>query len=87
MGFYHGPSQEPEEEPGGCMEVFVISRAVFGILAVPLLIMIGVIAVIVALIVLFSVGWILGLVGLALIGVGIAFYARWERDKFRSEGH
>ncbi|MHB8577278.1 MAG: hypothetical protein ACYDCQ_18350 [Dehalococcoidia bacterium] len=88
MGFYYGKSEppKPEKEPGGCMEVWAISRAVFSILAVPLLILSGVIIAIVALIALFSVHWLLGLAGLGGIAGGIAFYARWERRKFRSGG-
>jgi hypothetical protein len=83
MGTYYG-SQKPEKEPGGCMEALMISRAIFGILALPLLIMIGAIFGLVVLVALFSIHWLLGLLGLALIAGGIAFYARWERSKFRS---
>jgi hypothetical protein len=86
MGFYYGKQQEPEKEPGGCMEVWVISRAVFGILAVPLLVLAGVILGIVGIVALFSIHWLLGLAGIAAAGGGIALYARWERRKFRSGG-
>ena len=77
---------EPEKQPGGCMEVLIISRAVFGILAVPLAVMIGLVLAIVALVALFSVHWLLGLAGIVAIGCGIALYARWERGRFRSGG-
>ncbi|HZQ36566.1 MAG TPA: hypothetical protein VFD32_11575 [Dehalococcoidia bacterium] len=88
MGFYYGPGQQPkqEKEPGGCLEVLVISRAVFGILAVPLAVLIGVLVAIVAVLWLFSVFWLLGLLGIAAIVGAIALYARWERNKFRSGG-
>ncbi len=88
MGFYYGKSQqpEPEKEPAGCMEVWVITRAVFGILAIPLLILVGIILVIVAIVVLFSIHWLLGLAGIAAAIAGIIFYARWERTRFRSGG-
>ena len=88
MSFCYGPSQqpEPEKEPGGCMEVVVITRAVFGILAIPLAIMIGLILAVVALVALFSVHWLLGLLGIAVIVAGIAVYARWERTHIRSGG-
>ena len=86
MGTYYGSQRpkEPEKEPGGCMEALMISRAIFGILALPLLIMIGAIFGLVVLVALFSIHWLLGLLGLALIAGGIALYARWERSKFRS---
>ena len=88
MGFYYGQSQppEPEQEPGGCMEVVTITRAVFGILALPVLLIAGVILGLVALVWLFSVHWLLGLAGIVAIGIGTAFYARWERRTFRSGG-
>jgi len=85
MGFYHGSVQqpEPEKEPGGCMEVLIISRAIFGVLLIPLAVVLGVLAAIIVLVALFSVHWALGLLGLATAAVGIAWYARWERRKFR----
>lgn len=88
MGFYYGqsPPPEPEKEPGGCMEALIITRAVFGILALPLLIMFGVIVGLVLLVVLFSVHWLLGVLGLFVIAAAIAVYARWERIKFRPGG-
>ncbi len=88
MGFYYGQSQppQPEKEPGGCLEVLVISRAVFGILALPLAIMLGVVLALVALVALFSVAWYFGVLGLVVIGAAIAGYARWERTRFRSGG-
>jgi hypothetical protein len=88
MGFYYGgpKAPEPEKEPGGCMEVLIITRAVFGILALPLGLMVGVILAIVVIVALFSTNTLLGLVGLAVIAAAIAGYARWERRKFRSGG-
>ncbi len=88
MGFYYGPGREPkkEKEPGGCLEVLTISRAVFGILAIPLAVLIGVLLIIVAVVWLFSIFWLLGLLGIAAIAGGIAAYARWERNKYRPGG-
>jgi hypothetical protein len=88
MGHYYGPSRQPEQdkEPGGCMEVWIISRAVFGILAIPLLVLAGIILGIVGIVTLFTIHWLLGLAGIAAAAAGIAFYARWERSKFRSGG-
>ena len=68
------------------MEVWVISRAVFGILAVPLLVLAGVILGIVGIVALFSLHWLFGLAGLVTAGGAITVYARWERRKFRSGG-
>jgi len=35
---------------------------------------------------LFSVFWLLGLLGIAAIAAAVGLYARWERNKFRSGG-
>jgi hypothetical protein len=83
MGFYYGSSTPPEDkEPGGCMEALILTRAAFAALAIPAAVLLGAILAIVLLFVAFSVHWIVGLLYLALIVAGIAFYARWERGKF-----
>lgn len=84
MGFYQGPSRPPpeEEEPRGCRDVLVLTRAAFGVLLIPLGVLVGAILAIVLLIYLFSRFWLLGVAGLALIGLGIYLYARWERRHF-----
>jgi hypothetical protein len=84
MGFYYGSSQppEPEKQPGGCLEVLVISRAVFSVLALPLLFMIGIVIAIGVVIWLFTIAWFLGLLSIAVFGGLIWFYARWERRRF-----
>ena len=87
MGFYYGPSSapEPEKEPGGCMEALFLTRAAFAALALPVGILFGAILGFVLLLYLFSVHWLLGLLLLGVIGVGIAWYARWERKNFPGE--
>jgi hypothetical protein len=84
MGFYYGPSStpEPEKEPGGCMEALILTRAAFAALALPIGILFGAILGLVGLIYAFSASRLLGLFVIALIVVGIALYARWERHKF-----
>jgi hypothetical protein len=83
MGFYYGPSSPPpEKEPGGCMEVLVLTRAAFGALALPVLILFGSILGIALAIYLFSVHVLLGAGFLILFVLGVALYARWERGRF-----
>lgn len=86
MGFYYGPSQPPqqEKEPGGCLEALILTRAAFGALLLPIGILFGAIASIVLVLYLFGIHPLLGLAALALVVVGVAFYARWERSRFRS---
>ena len=85
MGFYHGPSSAPEKEPGGCMEALLLTRAAFAVLALPVVILFGTILGLVLLIYLLSVHWLLGLLFLAALGGGVAWYARWERRKYPGE--
>jgi hypothetical protein len=89
MGFYYGPSSqpEPEKEPGGCMEALILTRAAFTALALPLLVLVGAIVAVVLLFVTFSIHWLIGLAYIGLIGAGLAMYARWERRKFPGEPH
>jgi hypothetical protein len=85
MGFYYGNSQPPKEkEPGGCRDVLVLTRVVFGVLFWPLAVMIGVIIGLVLVIYLWSIFWLLGVLALVLIGAGVGLYAHWERGRYRA---
>lgn len=88
MGFYYDKQPpKPEKEPGGCLEALIISRAVFGVLAVPLGVLLGLILAVVVLVALFSLAWYVGLVGILAIAAGVGAYARWERRRFRNGPH
>jgi len=83
MSFYSGSSEPPSErEPRGCREVFLLTRAAFGVLLVPLGILLGAVFTVTLIVFLFGRSWILGLAGLALLAVGVFCYARWERRHF-----
>ena len=82
MGFYYGQSQPPEEkEPGGCRDVFVLTRVVFGVLLLPLAVMLGVILGLILVIYLWSISALLGVLAIAVVAIGIGLYARWERGR------
>jgi hypothetical protein len=84
MGMYYGKSEPPpKEDKSGCRDVFSLTRAAFGILLIPLGVLVGAVAVIILLVALFSHGPIFGLPGIALVAAGIYAYARWERHHFR----
>lgn len=85
MGFYYGPSKPPEEEkePGGCMEALILTRAAFGALALPIGVLFGAVGGLVLVLYLFAVHALLGIAAVLALVLGIALYARWERDKFR----
>ena len=77
---------EPRQEPGGCLEVWVLTRAMFGILFWPMLALIGVILAVVFIFFLFTVHPALALIPVAAIGVALYLFARWEQRHFRPPG-
>jgi hypothetical protein len=83
VGVYYGRSEPPEEEPQGCLDVLLLTRSAFGVLLVPLGILIGVLAAIGLIVYLFSRFWLLGLLGLAVAAAVVYIYAQWERRHFR----
>jgi hypothetical protein len=83
MGFYSGSSTpSPDQEPRGCREVLILTRAAFGVLLIPMGILLGAIFTVILLVYLFGKSWILGVLGLAVLAAGIYLYARWERRHF-----
>lgn len=89
MGFYYNANEppKPEKEPGGCLEALLITRAVFGVLALPLAMILGLFVVLGIMILAFSIAWYLGILWVLLIGAGTAVYARWERGHFGGGAH
>jgi hypothetical protein len=91
---YH--QQEPQQEPsarggpapggGGCLEVWVLTRAAFGILFWPLAALIGFVLAVVLVLFLFTVHPALALIPVAAIGVALYLFARWEQRHFRPPG-
>lgn len=85
MGFYYGQSEPPEEkEPGGCRDVFLLTRVVFGVLLAPLAVMLGIILGLILVIYLWSIFWLLGILAIVLVAAGVGFYAHWERGRYRA---
>ena len=91
---YH--QQEPQQEPsarggpasdgGGCLEVWVLTRAAFGILFWPLVALIGFVLAVVLVLFLFTVHPALALIPVAAIAVALYLFARWEQRRFRPPG-
>jgi len=77
---------EPRQEPGGCLEVWVLTRAVFGILFWPFVALIGVVMAVVLVLFLFTVHPVLALIPVAAIALGVYLFARWEQRHFRPPG-
>ena len=87
MGFYYGPSQqqppEAEEKPPGCLDVIVITRAVLGLLLPPVAALMFVVLDIAIIIWLLTVHPALTLIPIALTGVAIWLFARWDQNRER----
>jgi hypothetical protein len=82
---YYGPSEPPpEEEKTGCGDVWLLTRAAFGILLIPLGLLICALVVIGVLVALFSKGPLFGLAGVAVLAAGVVAYVRWEGHHFRA---
>ncbi|MGE3960415.1 MAG: hypothetical protein AB7F65_01875 [Dehalococcoidia bacterium] len=73
---YQPPQQDPE---GSWSEIFVMSRVVLGILAVPILIIFGVLFLLGSAVWLLGVHPLLSLLPLAVLGAGV--WVLVERDK------
>jgi hypothetical protein len=81
---YH--QQERQQEPHGCLEVWVLTRAAFGVLLWPLLALIGFVLAVVLVLYLFTVHPALALIPVAAIAVALYLFARWEQRHFRPPG-
>jgi membrane protein implicated in regulation of membrane protease activity len=79
---YHPP---PPSEPNGCIQTLVISRIVFGILMIPLLMIIGVLFGVMIFLIAYSTHPLLGIAVLAVIGLAIYAFAKWEQRKVRQD--
>ena len=80
---YYEQQTPPEDEPGGCLEVLVITRAVFGILLWPVVVMFVVVLDLIITFWLFTTYAPLALIPIAITAAAIALFARWEQRRFR----
>ncbi|HZQ35314.1 MAG TPA: hypothetical protein VFD32_05240 [Dehalococcoidia bacterium] len=74
-----------QKEPSGCLQTLIITRVIFGILAVPLAIIGGVLFTIGMTFYLFTVSAPLALIPLGLGVVAVYGLARWERKRIEKE--
>jgi hypothetical protein len=84
MGFYYGPSStdpEPQEKPPGCMDVIIITRAMFAVLFWPLLALLLLIFDLALIFYAFAVHPALALVPIGLTVGAVALFARWDRNR------
>jgi len=72
--------QNPKE-PSGCMQTFMITRAILGILAVPIGLIFGLMILVTTAFIALSVSFFLGLAVVALGFVIAGLIIRWERKR------
>jgi len=80
MGFYYNSGEPPpdEDKPAGFREMLTIIWAAFSVLAVPLALLLGVFAVLVAVIWLFTIHPLAGLGSIVVIVAAIVARGVWE---------
>jgi len=79
MGFYYGSGEPPKDDKsGGFKETFLIVWAVFSVLALPLGIILSVVAGLVLLFFLFSVHVLAGVAAVAAIVGAVGARGVWE---------
>jgi hypothetical protein len=79
---YHPP---PPSEPNGCIQTLVITRMIFQILFVPLLMILGALMAVMLLFFAFSENPLLGLGVILGFGLFIYLLVRWERNRMDRE--
>ncbi len=79
MGFYYGSGEPPQDDKsGGFKETVQIIWAVFSVLALPLGIILGVVAGLVLLFFLFTLHVVAGLAAVLVIAAAVAARGVWE---------
>jgi hypothetical protein len=73
------------KEPSGCFQSLLITRAIFGVLAIPLLLIGGALFATLITLYLFTVNPPLALIPLAIGLLGIYALARWEKARIEKE--
>lgn len=79
---------EPQRSkgPSGCLEVWVLTRAAFGVLIWPLIALMAALFGILLILYLFTISPPLALIPIAVIVAGAFAFARWEQRHFRPPG-
>ncbi len=79
MGFYYGPGgQPPDDKPGGLRETLTIIWVAFSVLALPLGIILGVLAGLILIFWLFTVHVLAGFGAIGVIVLAIVARGIWE---------
>jgi len=83
--YYEQQPRDDREKPPGCLDVIVITRAVFGVLMWPIILMFAVVFDVGITFYLYATRPLLALIPVALTGAAIYAFTRWERHRLRDE--
>ena len=87
MGYYYDDKRPPDkEQPPGCLDALLITRAVFGVMMWPVLVMILVVFDAVVVFYMFSLHPALALIPIGITAGALWLFARWEQKHFRPPG-
>ncbi|HEY8172897.1 MAG TPA: hypothetical protein VIH21_07400 [Dehalococcoidia bacterium] len=82
MGYYYDRPPN-EEKPPGCLDVLLITRAVFAVIMIPVGILFGVFFFLSAAFYLFTFHAALGLIPIGVLIAAVWLFARWEQRRAR----
>lgn len=83
---YYEQRPDDAEKPPGCLDALFVTRAVFGVLLIPFLLMMSVVADVALAFLLYGVYPALALIPIGATLAGVWAYARWEQHKYRPPG-
>jgi polyferredoxin len=83
VAYYEQQRPDDREQPPGCLDVIVITRAVFGVLMWPLVIMFVAILDLGVTFYLYATRPLLALIPVAVTAAAIGGFTIWERHRYR----
>ena len=87
MGYYYDDQRPPDKEkPPGCLDALLITRAVFGVMMWPVLVMFLTVFDAVVVFYMFSLYPALALIPIGITAGALWLFARWEQQHFRPPG-
>jgi hypothetical protein len=87
MGYYYDDQRPPDkEQPPGCLDALLITRAVFGVMMWPVLAMVLVAVDAGVIFYLYALHPALALIPIGMTAGALWLFAKWEQKRFRPPG-
>ncbi len=87
MAYYNDDQRPPDkEQPPGCLDALLITRAVFGVMMWPVFAMVLVVVDASVIFYLYALHPALALIPVGLTAAALWLFARWEQKHFRPPG-